>query len=29
MRWYMEWPHVDQLFIAVQATLPGYHASWT
>jgi hypothetical protein len=26
MRWYMEWPHVDQQFIAVQRTLPGYGA---
>jgi MORN repeat variant len=29
MRWYMEWPHIDRLFITVQATLPGYHATWT
>ena len=24
MTWYMEWPHIDGMFIAAQATLPGY-----
>lgn len=25
MRWYMEWPHVDETFVAVYATMPGYN----
>jgi len=24
MTWYMEWPHIDELFVAVYGTLPGY-----
>ena len=24
MRWYMEWPHVDNTFVAVYNTMPGY-----
>jgi len=24
MKWYMEWPHIDDTFVAVYATMPGY-----
>jgi hypothetical protein len=24
MTWYMEWPHVDETFLAVYRSLPGY-----
>ena len=24
MRWYIEWPHVDETFLAVYHSLPGY-----
>jgi len=27
MTWYMEWPHVDETFLAVYASMPGYAES--
>jgi len=29
MTWYVEWPHIDQRFEHVYATLPGHYAPWT
>jgi hypothetical protein len=28
MTWYMEWPHIDQPFVTVYLSMPGYHTAY-